>query len=162
MYPPPEINRLTVKNRIIVKMIMRPSFSWMRVPRGSSQRGKSSSNPTAFTDFARYHSARCKTPVFWQPCATGKTTRFSPHDAMHRVAWALQSSKAIGQICEKPWENHVSRKWRVERSCGQDRNRTFGCFPCVFGEFERYSDKIPRDRNSVQLTIKQRLSERWR
>jgi hypothetical protein len=121
---PPEINRLTVKNRIIVKMIMRPSFSWMRVPRGSSQRGKSSSNPTAFTDFARYHSARCKTPVFWQPCATGKTTRFSPHDAMHRVAWALQSSKAIGQKCEKPWENHVSGKWKVERSCGQERTGT--------------------------------------
>jgi hypothetical protein len=24
---------------------------------------------------------------------------------MHRVAWALQNSKAIGQKCEKPWEN---------------------------------------------------------
>ena len=29
----------------------------------------------------------------------------APHDAMHRVAWALQNSKAIGQKCEKPWEN---------------------------------------------------------
>ena len=44
--------------------------------------------------------------------ATRKTTRFSVRDAkynaagaMHRVAWALQNSKAIGQICEKPWEN---------------------------------------------------------
>jgi hypothetical protein len=44
--------------------------------------------------------------------ATRKTTRFGQRDAkcnaagaMHRVAWALQSAKAIGQKCEKPWEN---------------------------------------------------------
>jgi hypothetical protein len=44
--------------------------------------------------------------------ATRKTNRFGVRDAknnaagaMHRVAWALQNSKAIGQICEKPWEN---------------------------------------------------------
>ncbi len=44
--------------------------------------------------------------------ATRKTTRFSVRDAkcnaagaMHRVAWALQNSKAIGQKCKKPWEN---------------------------------------------------------
>ena len=29
----------------------------------------------------------------------------APHDAMHRVAWAHQNSKSIGQKCEKPWEN---------------------------------------------------------
>ena len=44
--------------------------------------------------------------------ATRKTTRFRQRDAkcnaagaMHRVAWALQTAKAIGQKCEKPWEN---------------------------------------------------------
>jgi len=44
--------------------------------------------------------------------ATRKTTRFGQRDAkcnaagaMHRVAWALQTAKAIGQKCEKPWEN---------------------------------------------------------
>ncbi len=44
--------------------------------------------------------------------ATRKTTRFPVRDAknnaagaMHRVAWALQNSKAMGQNCEKPWEN---------------------------------------------------------
>jgi hypothetical protein len=70
--------------------------------------------------------------------ATRKTTRFSVRDAkykaagaMHRVAWALQDSKAIGQICEKPWEN----LWFLS---GEDRNRTFGCFPNGFGEFERW------------------------
>jgi len=26
---------------------------------------------------------------------------------------------------------------------GEDRNRTFGCSPNVFEEFERYLDKIP-------------------
>jgi hypothetical protein len=25
--------------------------------------------------------------------------------AMHRVAWALQTAKGIGQKCKKPWEN---------------------------------------------------------
>jgi hypothetical protein len=29
----------------------------------------------------------------------------APHDAMHRVAWALQTAKGTGPICEKPWEN---------------------------------------------------------
>jgi hypothetical protein len=44
--------------------------------------------------------------------ATRKTTRFWLRDAkynaagaMHRVAWAHQNSKSIGQKCEKPWEN---------------------------------------------------------
>jgi hypothetical protein len=44
--------------------------------------------------------------------ATRKTTRFWLRDAkynaagaMHRVAWALQKAKAIGQKREKPWEN---------------------------------------------------------
>jgi hypothetical protein len=53
-----------------------------------------------------------KTPVFWGPSATRKTTRFGQRDAkcnaagaMHRVAWALQTAKGIGQKCEKPWEN---------------------------------------------------------
>ena len=120
------------------------------------------SNPTASTGLDRGQTLTCKTPVICRPSATRKTTRFSVRDAkynaagaMHRVAWALQDSKAIGQICEKPLEN----LWFCS---GEDRNRTFGCFPYVFEEFERYSDKIPRDRNSVQLTIKQRLSERWR
>jgi hypothetical protein len=64
--------------------------------------------------------------------ATRKTTRFSLRDAkynaagaMHRVAWALQTAKGTGQKCEKPWEN----LWFCS---GEDRNRTFGCFPNVF------------------------------
>ena len=40
-------------------------------------------------------------------------------------AWAPQNSKAIGQKCEKPWEN----LWFCS---GEDRNRTFGCFSKVF------------------------------
>ena len=64
--------------------------------------------------------------------ATRKTTRFGVRDAkynaagaMHRVAWALQNSKAIGKKCEKPWEN----LWFCS---GEDRNRTFGCFTVFF------------------------------
>jgi len=70
--------------------------------------------------------------------ATRKTTRFGVRDAknnaagaMHRVAWALQTAKGTGQICEKPWEN----LWFCS---GEDRNRTFSCFPNVSGEFERH------------------------
>jgi hypothetical protein len=44
--------------------------------------------------------------------ATRKTTRFGVRDAKcnaagakHRVAWALQTAKAIGQKYERPWEN---------------------------------------------------------
>ena len=61
--------------------------------------------------------------------ATRKTTRIWVRDAkynaagaMHRVAWALQNSKAIGQKCEKPWEN----LWFCS---GEDRNRTTYKFP---------------------------------
>ena len=69
--------------------------------------------------------------------ATLETTRFSVHDtkynaagAMHRVAWALQNAKAIGQKFEKPWEN----LWFCS---GQDRIRTFVGFTCVFLKFEK-------------------------
>jgi hypothetical protein len=45
--------------------------------------------------------------------ATRKTTRFGVRDAKCKrrttpctePAWALQTAKAIGQKCEKPWEN---------------------------------------------------------
>jgi hypothetical protein len=66
---------------------------------------------------------------------------------MHRVAWALQSAKGTGKKCEKPWENHGF-------TSGEDRNRTFGCFRCVFEEFERcptdvlgqgYTDLTPQN-----------------
>jgi hypothetical protein len=65
--------------------------------------------------------------------ATRKTTRFSVRDAkynaagaMHRVAWALQNSKAIGQKCKKPWGN---------QGFGAERTGTelLGVFPMFFG-----------------------------
>jgi hypothetical protein len=34
-----------------------------------------------------------------------RDAKYNAAGAMHRVAWALQNSKAIGQKCEKPWEN---------------------------------------------------------
>jgi len=36
-----------------------------------------------------------------------RDAKYNAAGAMHRVAWALQNSKAIGQKCEKPWENQV-------------------------------------------------------
>ena len=75
--------------------------------------------------------------------ATRKTTRFSVRDAkynaagaMHRVAWALQNSKAIGQKCEKPWEN----LWFCS---GEDRNRSFLCFSNVFPFSMETGSKAP-------------------
>jgi hypothetical protein len=71
-----------------------------------------SSNPTASTGVDRYQTGATQNSSVFTTRATRKTTRFSVRDArynaagaMHRVAWALQNSKAIGQICEKPWEN---------------------------------------------------------
>ncbi|RLS71819.1 MAG: hypothetical protein DWH99_07390 [Planctomycetota bacterium] len=64
---------------------------------------------------------------------TRKTTRFGVRDAkynaagaMHRVAWALQNSKAIGQKCKKPWKN---QGFAAERT-GTD---LLGVFPMFFG-----------------------------
>ena len=71
-----------------------------------------SSNPTASSGVDRNQTLAMQTPNVLTTRATRKTTRFSVRDAkynaagaMHRVAWALQNSKAIGQKCEKPWEN---------------------------------------------------------
>ena len=71
-----------------------------------------SSNPNASSGVDRCQTRPCKIPVFCRlarlerrldlGCATRNTT---PRSAMHRVAWALQNSKATGQECEKPWEN---------------------------------------------------------
>ena len=43
----------------------------------------------------------------------------------HGHAWIGRKAKAIGQKCEKPKGSQESRKWKVEQSCGEDRNRTF-------------------------------------
>jgi hypothetical protein len=86
----------------------------------------------------RYQTETCKTQVFWRSSATLKTTRFGVRDAkcnaagaMHRVAWALQTAKAIGPICEKPWEN---QGFTAERT----GTEFFSCFPCGLEEFERH------------------------
>ncbi len=103
-----------------------------------SKHHSDSSNPTASTGVDRCQTEPCKNHSVSTTRATRKTTRFGVRDAknnaagaMHRVAWALQTAKGTGQKCEKPWEN----LWFCS---GEDRNRTFGCFPNGFGEFERW------------------------
>ena len=71
-----------------------------------------SSNPTVSSGVDRNQTMAMQTPSVLTTRATRKTTRFSVRDAkynaagaMHRVAWALQNSKVIGQKCENPWEN---------------------------------------------------------
>jgi hypothetical protein len=77
-------------------------------------------------------------PVDLTTRATRKTTRFSVRDAkynaagaMHRVAWALQNSKATGQECEKPWGN---QGFAAERTGIE----LFDGFPTFLKQFERY------------------------
>jgi hypothetical protein len=49
----------------------------------------------------------------------------SPHDAMHRVARALQTAKAIGQRCEKTSEKQVFLADRIE-------TELLSFFPMIF------------------------------
>ena len=77
--------------------------------------------------------------------ATLKTTRFSVRDAksnaagvMHRASMgAIELQRNCPEMQKTLGTSFVSRKWKVEQSFGQDRNRTFQCFPNVFEEFER-------------------------
>ena len=41
--------------------------------------------------------------------------------------------KQLARYAKNP-SSQESGKLKVERSCGQDRNRTFGCFPNIFLE----------------------------
>ena len=66
--------------------------------------------------------------------ATRKTTRFGERDAKcnrrdppcTEPAWALQTAKAIGKKCEKPWGN---RGFLAERT----GTELLGVFPMFFG-----------------------------
>jgi hypothetical protein len=62
------------KTRIIVK-IVRLFFRDL-----SSERQVKARNPTASSGVGRYETGTFKTPVFWGPIATRKTTRFSVRD----------------------------------------------------------------------------------
>ena len=88
-----------------------PSTAWQRMATGNDPKEK---GLLLQTPLSRYPPKPNTIPItsVLATRATRKTTRFSVRDAkynaagaMHRVAWALQNSKAIGQKCEKPWEN---------------------------------------------------------
>ncbi len=72
-------------------------------------------------------------PIFLATRATRKTTRIwgARREIQRRTtpctepAWVLQKAKAIGKIWEKANIRPQSGEWKVEPSCGQDRNRTF-------------------------------------
>jgi hypothetical protein len=55
-----------------------------------------------------------------------RDAKYNAAGAMHRVAWALQNSKAIGQKCEKPWEN---QGFAAERT----GTELLAVFPMVLG-----------------------------
>jgi hypothetical protein len=44
---------------------------------------------------------------------------------------------------QRNWPNMRKTLGKPGFLSGEDRNRTFGCSPNVFEEFERYLDKIP-------------------
>ena len=105
-----------------------PSTAWQRMATGNDPKEK---GLLLQTPLSRYPPKPNTIPItsVLATRATRKTTRFSVRDAkynaagaMHRVAWALQDSKAIGQICEKPLEN----LWFCS---GEDRIRTTYKFP---------------------------------
>ena len=88
---------------------------------GASQHHSDSSNPTGSTGVDGCQTGDMRNPSVLTIRATRKTNRFGVRDAkynaagaMHRVAWALQNSKAIGQKCEKPWENQGFAAWASE------------------------------------------------
>ncbi len=64
------------KTRIIVKIVRLFLFRNL-----SSERQVKARNPDASSGVGRYETGTFKTPVFWGPIATRKTTRFSVRDA---------------------------------------------------------------------------------
>jgi hypothetical protein len=50
---------------------------------------------------------------------------------VHERAWTCRNSKAIGQKCEKPWEN---QGFAAERT----GTELFDVFPMFLKQFERY------------------------
>jgi hypothetical protein len=55
----------------------------------------------------------------------------------HRHAWTCRKAKAIGKKLRKT----LGKPGFLS---GEDRNRTFRCFPCVFEWFERYLKRFIR------------------
>ena len=65
-----------------------------------------------------------------------RDAKYNAAGAMHRVAWALQNSKAIGQKREKPWEN---QGFAAERT----GTELFPIFPLFFAAGRK--DLLPSD-----------------
>jgi hypothetical protein len=65
-----------------------------------------------------------------------RDAKYNAAGAMHRVAWALQNSKAIGQKWENPRKTRVLQHGR-QKANAEDRNRTFVGFTRVFLKFEK-------------------------
>jgi len=90
-------------------------------------------------------------PSVLMTLATRKTTRFGVRDAknnaagaMHRVAWALQNSKAIGQKCEKPWEN---QGFAAERTGFE----LLGVFTIFIGSSKSRFRGVPRSHGGASI-----------
>jgi hypothetical protein len=83
-----------------------------------------------------------------------RDAKYNAAGAMHRVAWALQNSKAIGQKCEKPWKN---QGFRAERTATE----LFDVFPIFLKSSKgslRGIAESRADRRSSQSSLENDLS----
>ena len=70
--------------------------------------------------------------------ATRKTTRFGERDAKCNAARRHAPSCMGATDGQSNWPNMQKTLGNQGFTSGEDRNRTFRCFPCSFEEFERW------------------------
>ena len=99
-----------------------------------------SSNPTASSGVDQYQTEPCKPSVIWRPSATRKTTRFGVRDAKYNAAFRhapsqhgrYRTPKQFARNAKNPGKTRVLQHG-LQKTSGEDRNRTFGCFLRFFG-----------------------------
>ena len=103
-----------------------------------------SSNPTPSTTVDRCQTGLCKTPVFWRlarlekrldfRCATRNTGAAIRHAPSQHGRY--RNPKQLARNAKNPCKTRVLQG--LPKANGEDRNRTFRCFPNVSGMLEGY------------------------
>jgi len=99
---------------------------------------------TIRTQLVRILHLRYKTACFpWKneglrtTLATHRTTHQGPRQRTRRRSTCRHGHAWIGTESQRNWPEMRKTLGKLGFLSGEDRNRTFGCFPCVFEEFER-------------------------
>ena len=95
-------------------------------------------------------------PSFLTTRETRKTTRFSVRDAKHNAAirhapsphGRYRTPKQLAIYAKSPGKIRVLLHG-LQKANGENRNRTFGCLPCVFEEFERWGQIATIPKNNA-------------